>query len=85
VTRALCLALALSSCAPSYAVATRRTPPLWLFAADMVAFSAGCIVGINEFNKPGPPWSESPNRTLMYGGFGVALAAFAPYWIVSTK
>jgi hypothetical protein len=82
VTRALCLALALSSCAPAYAVATHRTPPLALFVADMVAFSAGSIVGLQEFNKL--PQDPTRDETRMGVAFGAALASWLPYWVIST-
>lgn len=81
MTRALVLAAALSACASGYSLATHRTPPLALYAADMLAFSAGCILGINEFNaRP-----EQRNSTVMWSAFGVALLAWGPYWIVATQ
>lgn len=74
----LCCLLAASGCAPAYATATHREPPVWLFAADMVAFSAGSIVGLNEYNEPD---SDVP---VMSAGFALALAAWLPYWFVPT-
>jgi hypothetical protein len=45
----------------------------------MVAFSVGSIVGIGEMN------SRMPDRQLEAAAFGVALAAWLPYWFVSTE
>lgn len=81
MTRVLVLALAVASCAPAYSVATRREPPVWLFVADMVAFSAGMCVGINEFNARPEQRDDAP----MWSGFAVALASWLPYWLVSTE
>lgn len=76
------LFVALSACAPSYAVKTHRTPPVWLFAADMLAFSAGCIVGLQEFNKL--PQDPTRDETRMGVAFGVAFASWIGYWFVKT-
>jgi hypothetical protein len=77
VTRALCIALALTACAPAYSLATRKPAPVALHALDMVAFSAGMIVGLDAYNGNREP-------VQMYGGFSLALAAWLPYWFVAT-
>lgn len=78
--RAAALAVLLAACAPAYSIATRKPAPVWLHAADMVAFSAGLVVGINEYNKP-----FDRDETLMWSGFAVALSVYVPYWIVRTS
>ena len=61
-------------------MATRREPPVWLFAADMLAFSAGMMVGLNEFNAH----PEQRNNALMWGGFGFAALVWLPFWFIPT-
>jgi hypothetical protein len=70
-------AIALSACAPAYSLATRRQPPIYLFAADVAAFSAGMMVGIDEYNAH----PEQRNNALMWGGFGLAALFWLPYWL----
>jgi hypothetical protein len=78
VPRLALLAL-LASCAPGYSAATRKPAPVAAIVLDAVAFSVGMIVGINEMNKP-----RGANRTLEVAGFATALAAYLPYWFIST-
>lgn len=78
MTRALCIALALTACAPAYSIATRKPAPVALHALDMVAFSAGMIVGLDAYNGDREP-------VQMWGGFSVAALTWIPYWIVRTS
>ena len=52
-----------------------------MHAVDMVAFSAGLIVGINEYNQ----LPAARDNALMWAGFGTALLFWAPYWLVRTQ
>jgi hypothetical protein len=48
-----------------------------MFAADVAAFSAGMMVGIDEYNAH----PEQRNNALMWGGFGLAALFWLPYWL----
>jgi hypothetical protein len=79
--RAAALAVLLSACAPAYSLATRKPAPVALHALDMVAFSAGLVVGINEYNQQ----PDQRDNALMWGGFGLAALVWGPYWTVRTS
>jgi hypothetical protein len=81
VRSATALAVLLSACAPAYSLATRKPAPVSLHALDMVAFSAGLIVGINEYNQQ----PDQRNNALMWSGFAPALLVWSSYWLVRTS
>jgi hypothetical protein len=76
------LLLALASCAPLHALTHPGKPqPMAAYVADMAAFSAGSIVGINEFNKR----PDQRDDQLMWSAFAVALIPWVGYWLVETR
>lgn len=75
------LLVALASCAPTLALTEYRPVTVEAYAADVVGFSAGMIVCVNELNKP----EAQRDAALMYTAFAVALAFWLPHWFVSTE
>lgn len=77
--RSLVLAALLASCAPGYTLATGKTAPVALLAADMVAFTVAGAYTVNEYNKP-----EHGDSTRLAVAGAITLAAWLPYWFFTT-
>lgn len=75
----LLLVLLLSSCTFTLRPKSNQAQ-IAAIVTDATLFSAGCIFGMNELNKPGPPYSTPRDERLMYGGFALMFGTWLSYW-----